>query len=215
MPGSELEATFGTELSGTEKDGFDFDLLAALQRGSYSNSSIQSGAGYIKAGYLLADKPLKPRLVGEFDYATGDPHNDPGHVRTFDQLYPSNHNAFGLADLFGFQNLMQTQADIDISPYRQLTVRIQSEVLHLANAHDGIYNSGGLVLARAPSTGFASTRIGQGFDISAEYAARKYILIEGGVGHFFPGPVMVQASKTSPLTIGYLSLTYRFRVNSQ
>ena len=34
-----------------------------------------------------------------------------------------------------------------------------------------------------------------------------------GVGHLFPGRVLVQGGKAPPLTLGYLQLTYRFKVN--
>jgi hypothetical protein len=213
VPGAELESTFGTEMSGTEKSGLDFDILAALQRGSYSANSIHAGAAYAKVGYLVRDKPWKPRLVGEYDYATGNPHRNPARVSTFDQLYPSNHYAFGLVDLLGFQNITQSQAGIDITPVSNLTVRTQGELLKVANRQDGVYNSSGLTLIKAPPGGFASSRIGQEFDVSSTYVLHTYILIEAGVGHLFPGPVMTGNGKASPLTLGYLQLTYRFKVD--
>jgi len=67
--GTETEVTPGVEAAGNLPSGFDFDGLIAVQRGSYSNNSIDSIAGYIKAGYTLQKLFLKPRFLGGCDYA--------------------------------------------------------------------------------------------------------------------------------------------------
>ena len=213
VPGNELETTFGSEFNGTEKNGFDFDVLAALQRGSFSNDSIHAGAAYVKVGYLLRRKRWQPRFVAEYDYATGDARRNASRVSTFDQQYPSNHDAFGLVDLLGFQNIMQTQGDLDLTPAKHFTVRIQGETLHLANPQDNVYASDGSALLKSPQVGFASTHLGAGLDISSTYTLRQYILIEAGVGHLFPGPVLTASRSGPPLTLGYLQLTYRFKAH--
>jgi hypothetical protein len=91
--GSEVETTFGAEMEGRLPAGFDYDVLGDLQRGSYSNDSIHAGAGIAKVAYLFDSLPWKPRLGGEYDYATGNPHQNPNRISTYDQQYPSNHNA--------------------------------------------------------------------------------------------------------------------------
>jgi hypothetical protein len=70
------------------------------QRGSDSNDSIHAGAGVIRGGYV---------------YATGNPHTNPFRIGTYDQQYPSNHNAFGLVDLFGFQNMKQDRLNLSLA----------------------------------------------------------------------------------------------------
>ena len=211
--GNELEATFGSEFSGTERNGLDFDFLVALQRGSFSNDSIHAGAAYVKVGYLMLRRQWKPRFVAEYDYATGSSHRSAHRVSTFDQQYPSNHDAFGLVDLLGFQNITQTQGDIDLTPASRFTIRIQGETLHLASPQDNVYASDGSALLKSPQGGFASTQVGAGLDISSTYTLRQYILIEAGVGHLFPGPVLTASGSGPPLTLGYLQLTYRFKAH--
>jgi len=105
--GAETEVTPGAEVSSKLPGGIFFDVLGALQRGSYANDSIRSGAGYLKAGYNASRLGWNPRLGGEYDYASGNPQNNLQRIGTFDQLYPSNHNAFGLTDLFGFENVKE------------------------------------------------------------------------------------------------------------
>lgn len=212
--GGELETTFGAEVNGNTRGGFFYDIMGDLQRGAYSNDSIHAGAGFVKAGYQVNAVPWKPRFGGEYDYATGNPHRNATRIGTYDQQYPSNHNAFGLTDLFGFQNIAQKRINVDMAPTKNLTLLFQTEFLHVATVRDNVYNVGAAVLARAPVGGFRANDIGQGFDASGEYLFRKYLDIKVGAGHTFPGRVLAQTGKAPPLTLGYLQLTYRFRASA-
>jgi hypothetical protein len=212
--GTETEVTPGAEVSGTYPGGFNFDVLGALQRGSYANDSISSAAGIVKAGYTSQKVYWKPRLLGEYDYASGNPHTDPTRIGTFDQQYPSNHNAFGLVDLFGLQNIKQMRANLDLTPTKPLTILIQQEWLRVSSPMDNVYSSAGTIAVQAPVVGgFHSDDIGREFDISGKYVIHKDLVINAGVGHFSPGALMQQNAHGAPLTISYLGLTYRFKVN--
>ena len=211
--GTETEVTPGLRVQGLPGWNIDYDVTGTLQRGSYSNDSIRAGSLLVKAGYLAPYLPWRPHILGEYDYATGNSHRDPEKIGTFDQQYPSDHNAFGLVDLFGFQNIKQRRINLDLNPQRDLTLLFQAESLHAATRFDGLYNGAGSLFVRAPSAGFTGDDIGAGFDASAKYVYHKYFVIETGVGHFFPGRMMTHAGQGSPLTISWLQLTYRFKMN--
>ena len=210
--GSEVETTFGAEMEGRLPAGFDYDILGDLQRGSYSNDSIHSGAGIAKVDYLFNSVPWKPRLGGEYDYATGNPHRNPNRNCTYDQQYPSDHNGFGLFDLFGFQNIKEQRVNLDLGPTKNLTLLLQGEALGVASRFDGVYNSGGGVTVKAPAHGFATSSIGDGFDASAKYVFHDYWAVNAGVGHFFPGSLMSANNHGAPLTYSFFGITYRFSV---
>src|ERR1700739_726789 len=210
--GSEIETTFGAESEGRLPAGFDYDVLGDLQRGSYSNDSIHFRAGIVKVAHLFDSLPWKPRLGGEYDYATGNPHQNPNRISTYDQLYPSDHNAFGLFDLFGFQNIKEQRVNLDLGPKKNLTLLFQGEALGVTSRFDGVYNSGGGVTVQAPAHGFATDSIGDGFDASAKYVFHEYWAVNAGVGHFFPGSVMSANNRGAPLTYSFFGITYRFRV---
>ncbi len=210
--GTETEVTTGLRAQGFPGKNIDYDVTGTLQRGSYSSDSIHAGSLLLKAGYMATSLPWKPHLLGEYDYATGNTRRNLKQIGTFDQQYPSNHNAFGLVDLFGFQNIKQYRLNMDLNPYRQLTLLFQAESLHAASKHDGLYNGAGSLFVNAPSAGFTSDRIGTGFDASAKYVYHKYLVVQAGVGHFFPGQIMTQNGHGAPLTISWLQFTYRFRV---
>ena len=211
--GSEVETTFGAEMEGRLPAGFDYDVLGDLQRGSYSNDSIHAGAGIAKVAYLINSLPWKPRLGGEYDYSTGNSHQNPNRVSTYDQQYPSNHNAFGLVDLFGFQNIKEQRVNLDFGPTKNLSLLIQGEALGVSSRFDSIYNGAAGVAVPVPARGFATNSIGDGFDASAKYVFHKYWVVNAGAGHFFPGTLMSANHHGAPLTLAYFSITYRFKVD--
>jgi hypothetical protein len=211
--GTETIATPGVEAAGNFPGGFDFDGLVAWQRGSYSTDSVESNAAYIKAGYTSQAVYWKPRLLGEYDYASGNTNKDLTKVNLFDQQYPSNHNAFGLTDLFGFQNIKQERINLDLTPGKHVTVLIQQEWLQVASRFDNIYSGSASTVVKAPTTGLLSGDIGREFDASGKWVIHDYLVMNVGVGHFSPGSVMRENAHGAPLTLGYMSLTYRFKVD--
>jgi hypothetical protein len=213
VSGSETEVTFGSYYKTSLPFGFDSSGDGMLQRGSYSNDSIQAGSGIVRFGYGAERLPMKPHLEYEYDYATGNDHTNLGRWSTYDQQYPSNHNAFGLVDLFGFQNIKQDRVNLNLEPKKNLLVLLQGGSLHVATTHDGVYASSGSSLIAAPTGGFKSDDIGSEFDASAKYIFHKSFVTNVGVGHFFPGELMTTATaKHAPLTYAYLGFTYRFKV---
>jgi Alginate export len=213
--GTETIVTPGVEAAGQIPGGFDFDGLIAIQRGSYANDSVVASAGYIKAGYTSQSVYLKPRLLGEYDYASGNTRKDLTKINTFDQQYPSNHNAFGLTDQFGFQNIKQERINIDLTPAKHVTLLIQQEWLQVASRFDNIYSGSAGTVVKTPAGGMVSGDIGREFDASGKWVIRDYLVVNTGVGHFSPGGAMRENARGAPLTLVYLGLTYRFKVNGK
>jgi hypothetical protein len=213
--GTETEVTPGIRVSDNMPGGFDYTVEGVLQRGSYANDSIHAGAAYGKAGYTSDSLPWKPRIQGEYDYATGNPHRNLQRISTFDQQYPSSHNAFGLVDLFGWQNIQQSRVNLSLTPTAHLTVLIQEEYLEVASKKDGVYSGSGSEFIKPPVGGFTTDNIGHGFDASMKYVYRQYFVVNAGVGHFSPGELMRANAHGAPLTISYLSFTYRFKLNRE
>jgi hypothetical protein len=211
--GVETEATPGIEVDGDLPKGWDYHVLGAIQRGRYSNDSIHSGAGFIKVGYTVTRIAWKPRLRGEYDYATGNAHRDNQRISTFDQLYPSNHNAFGLTDIFGFQNIREARLNLYLNPVKNLTVLVQQEWLSLATRQDSIYSGSASALAKPSQAGFSRSGLGREVDASGAYVFHKYLVIDAGIGHFSPDGAMVESGHTAPQTIAYFGLNYRFSLD--
>ena len=212
--GDKVAVTFGSYYETKLPFGFDSSGTGDLQRGPYSNDSIHAGAGIFRFGYA-APLAWKPHLGVEYDYATGNAHRDLNRYGTYDQQYPSNHDAFGLVDLFGFQNIKQDRLNFSFDPSINFLVLFQTSSLHLQTTKDTVYSGAGTSVFATPSGGFRSDDIGTEFDASAKYIWKKSFVTNIGVGHFFPGAVMTQAKHGVPLTLAYLQFTYRFKVNEK
>ena len=213
IAGDETEVTYGSYWDSKLPLGFETSGTGDLQRGTYSNNSIHSGAAIVRGGYTAVRLPWKPDIEAEYDYATGNPHTNPMRIGTYDQQYPSNHNAFGLVDLFGFQNIKQDRLNLSLDPRPDFSVLLQGGSLHLASIRDGVYNGTGTSIFAAPVGGFAQDGIGSEFDASMKYIFHQSFVVNAGVGHFFPGYVMTTSDHGAPLTLGYFQLTYRFKVS--
>jgi Alginate export len=210
--GSQTEVTFGSYYTTKLPLGFDSSGTGDLQRGSYSNDLIHAGSAIVRGGYGTKRIPWQPHLEAEYDYATGNPHRNPDRIGTFDQQYPSNHNAFGLVDLFGFQNIKHRRLSLQLTPRSNFLMLFQGGSLHAATIHDGVYSGAGASLIAAPTVGFKSDDIGSEFDASAKYIFHKSFVTNIGVGHFFPGELMTNEKHGAALTYAYLGFTYRFKV---
>ena len=215
IAGTKTETTPGIRVAGKPLGGFDYVAEGALQRGSYSNDSIHAGAGYIKAGYTADHIPWTPRAQGEYDYASGNAHRDPLRIGTFDQLYPSNHDVFGLVDLFGWQNIKETRARLNLKPAQHWALLIEQDFLRASTTKDGIYNGAAVEFLKPPTGGFHTDDIGRGFDASTKYAFHDYLVLNLGVGHFSPGELMRDNGHGAPLTLSYLGFTYRFKTSRE
>ena len=213
--GTETAVTPGAEVSSNLPNGIYYDVLGALQRGSYANDSLRSAAGYVKAGYIFNRARWKPRPAAEYDYASGNPNGDAGRFGTFDQQYPSNHNAFGLTDLFGFQNIKQERINLDLAPSRHVTALIQQEWLQTASRFDSIYNGAAAVVVKVPAGGLSSGDIGREFDASGRWVIEDYLVLNTGIGHLSPGNALKANAHGPPLTLAYFGLTYQFELNRE
>ncbi len=210
LSGTESLFTYGFRLIGKLPSGFDYATEAARQGGHLSTDSIEAWGGYGVLGYTPAKVLLKPRFSMQYDFASGDKILKDGVTGTFDQLYPSNHDVFGLVDLLGWRNIRQFRAGVEAKPFTKLTLKFNYRDLHLASRHDGLYGSTGTVIIKVPTGGALNTSIGNEADISFTSDIRKDIGIGAGYGHLFPGQFLIQNSPGSSTSIAYSFVTVKF-----
>jgi hypothetical protein len=210
--GDRLEVTLGTYYQTKLPFGFDSSATGDIQRGDYSNDSIHAGAGIFRFGYAIPTA-WSPHIEYQYDHASGNAHRDPFRYGTYDQENPSNHDAFGLVDLFGFQNIKQDRVNLSFDPTKKAQVLFQGGSLHLTTTKDTLYSGGGTSIFAVPAGGFTDDRVGTEFDASGKYYFTNFLVLDIGMGHFFSGSVMNEARHGAPLTLAYFQLTYKFKVN--
>jgi hypothetical protein len=208
--GNENLWTYGFRWTGKLPLNFDYTLEAAKQTGNFSSDVIAAWAGYANFGYSIPKLKFHPRFLVQYDYASGDDRLKDGKAGTFDQLYPSNHDVFGLVDLFGWRNIVQERAGVEVKPVKRLSVTADFRGLFLATEHDSLYSSTGSVVVKTPSTGALHRDVGVEPDVSAKYQIRENITVGAGYGYLFAGRFLTENSPGSRASIVYTFATYKF-----
>jgi len=203
------EYTTGLRWVGKLPLGFDYGTEMDIQRGGLGSDQVRAWAGHWVAGYTIAKLKYKPRLLVEYNFASGDDNAKDGIRGTFDQLYPTAHNKYGLLDQVGWKNVKDLRAGVEMKPAKRWTANAIFHDWYLANAHDALYNAASAVIARNP-TGVLATHIGEEFDAQAGFTISPAMQIAFGFGHLFPGEFLQKATPGKSYNFPYLMFTYAF-----
>jgi hypothetical protein len=115
VPADLISATLGARVVGKLPARFDYNTDLALQRGSLASDNVHAWAGHWAVGRTLATTSAL-RVFGEYNYASGDDDAGDGVRGTFDQLYPTPHDKYGLADQIGWRNVHDARAGVELKP---------------------------------------------------------------------------------------------------
>jgi hypothetical protein len=199
--------TVGVRWVGTLPSAYEYTMELAAQRGSWGSDDVQAWAGFWRLGRRFANAPWEPGVRLEFNHASGD--DNPGDRRhgTFDVLYPTPHDKYGLADQVGWKNINHIGIIGEVKPRAGLVLQVKAHDWWLANARDGLYNSGGTLLVR-DVTGRSGTHVGEEIDGQVLWTASKHVAIGGGIGHMFAGSFLKRTTPGSGYTFPYVQLIY-------
>ena len=104
--------TAGLRWTGKLPLRFDYGMETAFQRGVIADEPESAWATHWVIGYTLPDAWRRPRLFVELNRASGDQNPNDGRHGTFDALFPSAHDKFGLADQFGWTNIVHARSGV-------------------------------------------------------------------------------------------------------
>jgi hypothetical protein len=196
------ERAYGFRIRGKGIVNIDYRYELMLERGWAGPNNIDAWATTGGLGYTLASLNWKPRLFAGYDYASGDKNPTDGTHGTFDTMYPTAHDRFGIADQFGWQNIVAWRAGATITPRRRWSVTAQYLNLWLASATDAAYNSSGGVILRDP-TGKSGRHLGEELDAYTWYEINREVHVGVGIGRLFPGQFIDKAGKGAAYTYPY------------
>lgn len=123
-------------------------------------------------------------LAVEYKYASGS-RNAATRDNTFDQLYASNHDRFGRADLFGWRNIHNVRSLDTLHVTKPVAISVMYNDWWLASPADALYNSSGAAIVRS-AKGNAGTHVGQEADVFGTYQASGWTF-GAGLAHVFAG----------------------------
>jgi hypothetical protein len=200
-------ATLGTRWVGRLPAGFDYGIEMAAQTGSVGSDDVRAWGGHWQ---LRKTFPVKSKvaLTAEYNYGSGDKNPTDGTRGTFDQLYPTPHDKYGLADQFGWKNLHHLRAGFDITPFKGWPVVTNYHTWWLAEARDGLYAASSALFLRAPAGVAVNRHIGQEIDVQLTHTITPQLQVAGGYAHIFTGPFLKQVTPGKSYSFPYVMATY-------
>jgi hypothetical protein len=192
--GHQDEQAYGLRIAGREISNFDYRAEVIREGGSDGPDTIKAWATTLGAGYTVSSIGWKPRFFTGCDYASGDQSPTSDVHGTFDTMYPTAHDRFGISDLFGWQNIKSGRGGVTIVPHRRWSVTGQYLDFWLASASDALYNTSGGVILRDPK-GLSGTHVGNEVDAYTWYEINREVHVGTGLGYFMAGQFIDKAGK--------------------
>jgi hypothetical protein len=202
------QVTTGTRLVGSLPARVDYNVEMTIQRGSLGPDSLRAWAGHWQIRETLPGSTM-PHVFAEYNYASGDRDPADGIRGTFDQLYPTAHDKYGLADQVGWRNIHHARIGFDITPIKATPIVMSYHSYWLAERRDALYAASGAPLARVP-VGAASTRVGQEIDLQVSRPLTAQLALAAGYSHLFTGPFLKQATPGESYSGPFAMITYVF-----
>jgi Alginate export len=206
--GHESEQAYGIRWKGEAFNGFGYSIEGIREGGTDGDNNIRAWGTTDGIDYQFNQVFSKPRVFTQYDYASGDKNPKDGVHGTFDTMYPTAHDRFGISDQFGWQNIKAIRAGVTIEPHNRWSVTAQWLDFWLASATDSLYNTSGGSIVRN-TLGTAGNHIGQEADLYTWYELNRHVNIGVGVGHIFPGQYLTLMEKGPNFTYPYFALNFK------
>ena len=187
-----LVRTAGSRFTGEFAKSWNYEVLLAAQGGGAAGAPHRAWMGHWAVHKTILRGRGRPKLIGEYSYASGD--EDPADTRngTFDQLSPSPHGIYGEADVTGFRNLKALRAGVQLHPRRELRMNVDFFDFRLASRRDGLYGTNNRLGVAAPPAGASSDAVGSELDLVVRYSPTGKIELRIGISRFFAGEFVTE-----------------------
>ncbi len=206
--GKQSMHAYGLRFKEKATGSLDYSAEAVVERGSDGPNDIRAWGATAGLAYQTPFARIRPRVFVQYDYASGDNAPSDGVHRTFDTIYPTAHDRFGILDLFGWQNIQAIRAGVTIIPRRRWSVTTQFLDFWLACAADGVYNSSGSSIAR-DLNGRPGTHIGREADIYTWHEINQHMNVGVGFGRLRAGEFLLNTTSSRDYSGYYVAINFK------
>jgi hypothetical protein len=195
----------------------DYDFETAVETGETGTKDLFAYMGHAEVGYTF-NTTWFPRLMGEYEYASGTENPNGGMNNTLDRLSGVRTNMF-ITSLFGptFQsNLEYGGLRLVTQPLDSVKVNVKHHVWYLAEEKDAMAGSampGSKNLQ--DKTGNAGRYLGQDVEFSTSWDLRSNLSLSAGYEHWFKGDYFSRLPTGTNLPAGGTKDTDYFYVSSE
>lgn len=207
--GKEDMQTYGVRFKGRVHDGLNYSAESAGEVGSVGAETFRAWSLEGGASYEFSTVRTDPRIFAQYDFASGNPTPGDGTHRTFDTLYPTAHDRFGIVDLFGWQNIRALREGGTFMPHRRLSVSGQYLDFWVDSTADAVYNTSGGAIFHGKVTPGTGNFLGQEFDFYSWYELNSHFNIGGGYGRFDGGAFLSQLTTGHVYPYSYIALNFK------
>ncbi len=179
------EYTMGNRFKGKLWD-LDYGTEYALQFGSRAHEDIVAWAFHQEIGYTFSKVFWTPRLLAEYNHASGDRNPTDGRFETFDNLFPTNHDKYGYIDFMSWKNTNDVRLGAGVKPHSKLALSADFHWFFLDAKESPWFNAAASVFRAANPR--ASETLGQELDLLATYKMTNHISFLLGYSRFWAGP---------------------------
>ena len=202
------EKAYGFRIKGILAGSLDYSYEGVVERGTDGPNPIRAWATTAGTAYRFNAVAWKPRLFAQYDYASGSKNPSGATHGTFDTMYPTAHDRFGISDQFGWQNIEAARGGFTIEPHARWTVTAQYLDFWLAQARDALYNTSGGAIVRDSSNRFGR-HIGEEVDCYTWFELNRHVNIGAGVAHLMPGTYLANVTKGPVYTYPYFAINFK------
>ena len=207
ITGKEDEWVFGARLKGRPGSRLDYSVELVGETGTVGADPIRAWAASEGVSYAFTSSRWRPRIFAQHDIASGNSNPSNGTHKTFDTLYPTAHDRFGIVDQFGWQNIDAVRAGATFEPHRRLSVSVQGLDFWAVSALDSVYNtSGGAIVTNKVDHG---KHIGAEADVYTWYELNRHFNVGGGYGYFGGGDFLSQVTTAHSYSYSYIALNFK------
>ncbi len=198
----------GGRIVGKLRGGVDYNFEAVHEFGSYSSDHLNAAGLVAGGGWTITQSGWRPRVSGDYAYASGDDGRKDGSRETFDNMYGSNQPMSSLTGQFDWKNIKNLRTGVEFYPLRRLQVKLDGRDLWLASTADGLYNCAGT--RTVYDTKANNAHVGETVEMLATASVTRSTSLGLGVGTLFSGAYLQEAHKGATFIYPFVTLFQRF-----
>ncbi len=198
---------YGMRWKGELHQAFEYSAQGVVESGTQGTEPIQAWSTSDGVAYEQVSWLARPRFFAQFDYASGNSDPSRGVHRTFDAIYSTSRDRFGISDILGGQNITAIRGGSTVNPHRRWTVTAQYLDFYLAQANDALYGAAGKSFGHGDPV--FGKHIGQEADIYSWYEFNRHFNVGAGYGRLAAGNFLRHLTGVQVYSTYYVSLNFK------
>lgn len=192
------------------KGQIDYEVELAGQFGERGSDDQSAFYGHAELGYSF-DCPWSPRLIAQFDYASGTADPDGDDSNAFDPLFGARRwdlNPTGIFGPFRRTNIVSPGVRLQVAPLPTVRAFVKVRYWELEEAKDAFAGNG-----LSDPTGEAGDHLGTDVELSVSWSPRPWWALEVGYDHWWKGQYLRRVpnvSSTKDSDYFFVSNQFRF-----